>query len=298
MPNVVSIRFKPGTKTYYFDPRSLRGLKVDDRVIVETSRGIEMGVVIKPNHRVPKSKIRGKLKGIIRKATPVDLLEAEKYKARAGDALKKCDELVKEMDIPIKVVNAEYNFDGSRLLFSFTSEQRVDFRELVKELTRFLKTRIEMRQMGARDETKIVDGYGRCGRKLCCSCWLTEFHPVSIKMAKQQNLPLAPSEISGLCGRLLCCLAYENETYVEMKKRLPKVGRQVETEQGVTATVRGLNIIKGTVLLAIEGGDAYVEVQASEIKPFKKEDKALKKDKAKEKKKKPAKKSGRSRRKR
>ncbi len=295
MPNVISIRFKPGTKIYYFDPRSLRELKVDDRVIVQTSRGIEMGVVVKPSHRVPKNKIKGKLKGVVRKATSVDLLEAEKYKSRAGEALQKCNELVKEMDIPIKVVNAEYNFDGSRLLFSFTAEQRIDFRELVKELTNSLKTRIEMRQMGARDETKTLDGYGRCGRRLCCSSWLTEFHPVSIKMAKQQHLPLAPSEISGLCGKLLCCLAYENKTYVELKKNLPKVGSQVETEQGVAATVRGLNIIKGTVLLAIEGGDAYVEVQADTVKPFKKEAKSPEKEK--EQKKRPAKKTRRGRRK-
>ncbi len=305
MPDVISIRFKPGTKIYYFDPKSLRELKVDDRVIVQTSRGIEMGVVVKPSHRVPKNKIKGKLKGVVRKATPVDLLEAEKYKARSGEALQKCNELIKEMNIPIKAVNAEYNFDGSRLLFSFTAEQRIDFRELVKELTNSLKTRIEMRQMGARDETKTLDGYGRCGRRLCCASWLTEFHPVSIKMAKQQNLPLAPSEISGLCGRLLCCLAYENKTYVELKKKLPRVGSQVETEQGLPATVRGLNIIKGTVLLTIEGGDSYVEVQADAVKPFRKEARPLrkegkppKKDEEKEKKKGPARKTRRTRRRR
>ncbi len=162
-----------------------------------------------------------------------------------------------------------------------------------------------MRQMGARDETKTLDGYGRCGRRLCCASWLTEFHPVSIKMAKQQNLPLAPSEISGLCGRLLCCLAYENKTYVELKKKLPRVGSQVETEQGLPATVRGLNIIKGTVLLTIEGGDSYVEVQADTVKPFRKEARPLrkegkppKKDEEKEKKKGPARKTRRARRRR
>jgi cell fate regulator YaaT (PSP1 superfamily) len=267
MPDVVSVRFKPVTKSYYFDPRSLSGLQVDDRVIVETSRGVEMGTVAEPAHAVPKGQIKGKLKWIIRKATPVDLLEAERYRIKEGEARELCHKLVKKMGIPIKVISADYNFDGSRLLFSFTSEQRVDFRDLVKELTRNLRTRIEMKQVGARDETKLMDGYGRCGRRLCCSSWLTEFHPVSIKMAKQQNLPLAPSEISGLCGRLLCCLAYENETYVEMKKVLPKVGSQVETEEGVLAIVRGVNVIKETVLLILEGGDSYVEVEASLVKP-------------------------------
>lgn len=269
MPTVVSVRFKPVTKTYYFDPNSLTDLEVDDRVIVETSRGIEMGTVIEPIHEVPKNKVKGKLKSIIRKATPVDLLMAENYKSQEEDALKTCNKLVREMGIPIKVIKAEYNFDGSRLIFSFTAEQRVDFRDLVKELTRSFKTRIEMKQVGARDETKLMDGYGRCGRRLCCSSWLTEFHPVSIKMAKQQNLPLAPSEISGLCGRLLCCLAYENETYVEVKKTLPKVGSQVEVEPGVIATVRGLNIIKEAVLLEIQGEEGFMEVMAANIKPLK-----------------------------
>ncbi len=268
MPNVVGVRFKSVTKIYYFDPNSMTDLEVDDRVIVETSRGVEMGLVALPIHQVSKSEIKGKLKEIIRKATPVDLLEAEKYKVQEEDTLKKCNELVKEMGIPIKVIQAEYNFDGSRLLFAFTSEQRVDFRDLVKELTRSFKTRIEMKQVGARDETKILDGYGRCGRRLCCSSWLTEFHPVSIKMAKQQGLPLAPSEISGLCGRLLCCLAYENELYVEIKSRLPKVGSQVKTKQGVVATVRGLNVIKETVLLEIEEGDSYLEVEVSQVEPL------------------------------
>jgi cell fate regulator YaaT (PSP1 superfamily) len=268
MPEVVSVQFKPVTKSYFFDPRSLSGLQEGDRVIVETSRGVEMGTVVEPVHSVPKGQIKGKLKWIIRKATPVDLLEAERYHIKEGEARELCSKLVKQMGIPIKVISADYNFDGSRLLFSFTSEQRVDFRDLVKELTRNLRTRIEMKQVGARDETKLLDGYGRCGRRLCCSSWLTEFHPVSIKMAKQQNLPLAPSEISGLCGRLLCCLAYENETYVEMKKVLPKVGSQVETGEGLPAIVRGVNVIKETVLLELEGGESYREIEASQVKPL------------------------------
>lgn len=265
MPLVVGIRFKPVTKIYYFDPTPFEHLKLDDRVIVETSRGIELGTVAMAGREVPKSEIKSKLKRVIRPATPVDLLQAEQYKAQEPAALEKCNQLVSEINIPIKVLDAEYSFDGGRLLFSFVSEQRVDFRDLVKELARALRTRIEMKQVGARDETKILDGYGRCGRRLCCSSWLTDFHPVSIRMAKLQGLPLAPAEISGMCGRLLCCLAYEDEMYAEMKKELPKVGTQVKTTQGGMAIIRGLNIIKQAVLLELEGSDTYVEVKAEEV---------------------------------
>jgi cell fate regulator YaaT (PSP1 superfamily) len=265
MPSAIGVRFRPVTKTYYFDPYPLTEIEIDDRVIVETSRGIEMGTVVMPIRDISREEIKGKLKRVIRKATPIDLMEAAKYKIREKDALKQSNELVKEMNVPIKVIQAEYSFNGSRLLFSFAAEQRVDFRDLVKELTRTFKTRIEMKQVGARDETKILDGYGRCGRRLCCSSWLTEFHSVSIKMAKRQDLPLAPSEISGLCGRLLCCLAYEDEQYTEIKAKLPKVGAQVKTPQGIVATIRGLNVIKETVLLELEGGDTYVEIKASEV---------------------------------
>ncbi len=271
MPEVVGVRFRPVTKIYYFDPAPLTDLKIDDRVIVETARGVEMGMVAQPIHQVPHSEIKGKLKRIIRKATPVDLLEAINYQAQEEKALQKCQELVKEMNIPMKVLQAEYSFDGSRLVFSFISEQRVDFRDLVKKLTHSFKTRIEMKQVGARDETKILDGYGRCGRRLCCSSWLTEFHSVSIKMAKQQSLPLAPSEISGLCGRLLCCLAYENEFYVEAKQRLPKVGSQVKTQHGTTGVVRGLNVIKETVLVELEEGESHTEIKVDEIEVLSKE---------------------------
>lgn len=265
MPNVVSVRFKPVTKIYFFAPNGITDLEIEDRVIVETSRGTEMGVVVEPTHEVPNRQVKGKLKSIVRKATPVDLVTAENFTAQEEEALKTCNKLVKKLGIPIKVIRAEYNFDGSRLVFAFTSEQRIDFRDLVKELTRHFRTRIEMKQVGARDETKLIDGYGRCGRRLCCSSWLTEFHPVSIKMAKMQDLPLAPSEISGLCGRLLCCLAYENETYVEVKKVLPKVGSHVEMQHGVTARVKGLNIIKETVLLEVQEEETMIEVPASEL---------------------------------
>jgi cell fate regulator YaaT (PSP1 superfamily) len=265
MPVVVGVRFRPVTKIYYFDPNPFDQLQLEDRVIVETARGIELGTVALAPQEVPKEEIKSKLKRVIRAATPVDLIQAEQFRAQESTALEKCQQLVTEMNIPIKVLEAEYNFDGSRLLFSFISEQRVDFRDLVKELAHSLRTRIEMKQVGARDETKILDGYGRCGRRLCCSSWLTEFHPVSIRMAKLQGLPLAPAEISGLCGRLLCCLAYEDEMYAEIKKTLPKVGSQVRTPQGAIGIIRGLNILKESLLLEMEGGDAYTEVKASEV---------------------------------
>ena len=265
MPQIVGVRFRPVTKIYYFDPHSLSPLEVDTRVIVETSRGLELGMVVRSTQEVPKSEIKGKLKRVVRQATPVDLLQAEHYHTSEAAALEKCSELATKLGIPIKVLKADYSFDGARIVFSFAAEQRVDFRDLVKELSRAFETRIEMKQVGARDETKILDGYGRCGRRLCCSSWLTEFHSVSIRMAKQQGLPLAPAEISGLCGRLLCCLAYENKQYEEIKKTLPRVNSQVQTAQGTTGVVRGLNVIKETVLIAAEGQDGYIEVPVGEL---------------------------------
>lgn len=273
MPTVVGVRFRPVTKIYYFDPAPYENLQKDDRVIVETARGIEMGVIALPPHEVSKDEIKSKLKKVMRPATPIELVQAEHYRAQESVAVEKCKELVKAMEVPIKVLEAEYSYDGSRLVFAFVSEQRVDFRDLVKELARSLRTRIEMKQVGARDETKILDGFGRCGRRLCCSSWLTEFHPVSIKMAKLQNLPLAPAEISGLCGRLLCCLAYEDNMYAEIKKTLPKVGSQVKTEQGANAIIRGLNILKEALILEVEGMEHYTEVSAGEVKPLREETK-------------------------
>jgi cell fate regulator YaaT (PSP1 superfamily) len=274
MPTVVGVKFRPVTKIYYFDPERFHNLQIDDRVIVETARGIELGIIAQPPHQVPKDEIKSKLKPVIRPATVVDLVQAENFRSQEPAALEKCKQLAREMSIPIKILEAEYSFDGSRLLFSFVSEQRVDFRDLVKELARSLRTRIEMKQVGARDETKILDGYGRCGRRLCCSSWLTEFHPVSIRMAKLQGLPLAPAEISGLCGRLLCCLAYEDEMYAEIKKTLPKVGSMVKTSQGATAIIRGLNILKEAVLLEVEGVENYTEVSASEVRVLHEDSKA------------------------
>ncbi|HRV95748.1 MAG TPA: regulatory iron-sulfur-containing complex subunit RicT [Anaerolineae bacterium] len=267
MPLIVGVRFRPVTKIYYFDPNEVEELEPEVRVIVETSRGMEMGVVVQPAHEVPKSELKGPLKRVLRKATPIDLIQVERYRAEEEDALSRCDILAKEMEMPIRVIKADYNFDGSRLMFSFTAEQRVDFRDLVKGLTKQFSTRIEMKQVGARDETKILDGYGRCGRRLCCSSWLTEFHPVSIKMAKNQGLPLAPAEISGVCGRLLCCLAYENEQYSTLREAMPKVGTQVRSpENNGVGVIRGLNILSESVLVHFEEGEGFVELPVSELK--------------------------------
>lgn len=232
MPKVVGIRFNRATKVYYFDPNGIGDLPVGDRVIVETARGTEMGIVASSPHEVPEVDIIGKLKPVIRRAEPYDLVQAESFMIKERQALTTCKELVTQHKLPMKMVRAEYSFDGSRLTFYFTSEKRVDFRALVRELARVFHTRIELRQIGVRDEAKLLGGLGCCGRLLCCDTWLCEFTPVSIKMAKQQDLPLNPMEISGICGRLLCCLSYENDFYNEAKQRLPKLGRTVTTKEG------------------------------------------------------------------
>ncbi len=263
MPEVVGIRFKPVTKVYYFAPGEFRDLAENDPVVVETARGQELGWVAIPLKEVSNQEIKGKLKTILRRATPVDLAMMVEFRQREMQALEKCREKVAELGLPMKVVRAEYSFNGRRLLFAFTSEQRVDFRELVRTLARSFKTRIEMKQIGARDEAKLIGGYGRCGRELCCTSWLTEFHPVSIKMAKQQDLPLAPSEISGPCGRLLCCLAYENDQYAAIKRVLPRIGTQVVTPHG-KGVIIGLNVLTESAVVELQS-ELTVEVKADEV---------------------------------
>ena len=263
MPEIVGVRFKPVTKIYYFDPGEMRDLAENDPVIVDTTRGEELGWVAVPLKAVPEQEIKGALKSVVRRATAVDLALMEESRTREATALERCRDKTAELGVPMKVVRAEYSFDGQRLLFAFISEQRVDFRELVRVLARSFKTRIEMKQIGARDEAKLIGGYGRCGRELCCTTWLTDFHPVSIKMAKQQDLPLAPTEISGLCGRLLCCLAYENDQYAEFKKALPKVGTLVTTPHGKGVIV-GLNVLTESALVELQS-ELTLEVKASEI---------------------------------
>jgi cell fate regulator YaaT (PSP1 superfamily) len=263
MPKVISVRLGEANKLYYFDPAGFDDLQAGDRVIVDTARGRELGEVAGLPHEVPDNQIVGKLKPVLRRAEPWDLIQAENFKAKEKEALATCKSMVARAGLPMKLVRAEYSFDGTRLTFYFTSEKRVDFRSLVRDLAKTFHTRIELRQIGVRDEAKLIGGLGRCGRPLCCGTWLREFIPVSIKMAKQQDLPLNPTEISGVCSRLLCCLAYENDFYCEVKGRLPKVGRIVMTKEG-RGRVLSHDPFKETVRVELEN-EVIIEVPAEEL---------------------------------
>ena len=262
MAEIVGVRFKRAGRVYYFDPAGIE-FEVNDCVIVNTSRGVELGRVVIAPRQVLASEVTEPLKPVERKAEPEDIEHAEEFDARAEEALVECGKLIGELRLPMKLISAEYNVDGSRLTVLFSAEERVDFRELVRRLTKLFKVRVELRQVGSRDEAKLIGGFGRCGRPLCCMSFLSEFNPVSIKMAKEQNLPLNPMKISGICGRLMCCLGYENEQYRCMKQKLPKVGQMVSTPLG-EATVTGGNPLKETVLVELEGG-AAVELPLSDV---------------------------------
>ncbi len=231
MAEVIGVRFKEVGKVYYFDPDNKK-LRLDDTVIVETSRGIECGKVAIANKEVPDEEIVHPLKKLIRLATREDLRRLEENARKEKEALKICERKVAEHGLDMKLVDVEYTFDNSKILFYFTADGRVDFRALVKDLASVFRTRIELRQIGVRDESKMLGGLGVCGRPFCCSLFLGEFHPVSIKMAKEQGLSLSPTKISGTCGRLMCCLKYEQEAYTDLLKRTPKVGAIVKTPLG------------------------------------------------------------------
>lgn len=262
MPQVVGVRFKQAGKIYYFGPGDIPDIQVDDHVIVQTSRGYEAGQVAMGPREVTDDEIVGKLKPVTRAATTGDLLSKQRYSMREAEVLERCREKVAEYRLPMKMVSAEFSFDGSSLVFFFTADKRVDFRELVRDLARTFRTRIELRQIGVRDEAKLIGGIGSCGRELCCSTHLTDFRPVSIKMAKQQDLPLSPMEISGLCGRLLCCLAYENDFYTEARRILPKRGEFVNTSHG-RGRVLSSNVVKQTVQIMLDS-EVTVEVPWSD----------------------------------
>lgn len=268
MPTVVGVRFRPATKVYHFDPGDLTDLKEGDYVVVETAHGWEMGQVVFSPRQVPEEEVVGQLKKVLRRATAWDAAQAAYYRAREDKALERCQEKVQEHNLPMKLIGAEYSFDGSRLIFYFTAEKRVDFRALVRDLVRTFKTRIELRQIGVRDEARLLGGIGLCGRELCCRAWLSEFNPVSIRMAKQQDMPLNPADISGLCGRLLCCLAYENDVYAEIKARLPKLKATVMTPHGPGKVV-SINALKETVSVQLES-EAIVELSVDELQDVKK----------------------------
>jgi cell fate regulator YaaT (PSP1 superfamily) len=252
MSKVVGVKFRNSAKVYYFSPNDLEDLEPGEYVIVETVRGQEAGTVAFAAREVAEKEIPGRLKGVLRRATALDLTQMERYQQKEAGALCRCRRKVAEHRLPMKVIRAEYNFDGSYLTFYFVAEKRVDFRALVKELAHIFQARIELRQVGVRDEVRLLGGYGLCGRPHCCSTWMTEFRPISIRMAKQQNLPLSPMEISGVCGRLLCCLAYENDFYGEVRKRMPRRGSQVQTPHGVGQVV-GLNFLQESVDVRLEG---------------------------------------------
>ena len=263
MPEIVGVRFKLAGKVYYFDPAGIE-LNTCDYVVVSTIRGVELGQVTLAPKQVLASSVTAELKPIVRKATEEDIKRAQEYTAKESNALDECNKLIAKLKLRMKLVSAEYNLDGARLTFYFTSEERVDFRELVRELSAVFKIRIELRQIGPRDQAKLVGGLGRCGRALCCGSFLTEFTPVSIKMAKEQDLPLDPMKISGVCGRLQCCLSYENVQYREAKALLPKRGQRVESPDGFGLVIGG-NPLKEKVLLEMENG-AEVEFPLNQIK--------------------------------
>jgi cell fate regulator YaaT (PSP1 superfamily) len=262
MIDIVGIRFKRAGKVYYFDPAGI-DLEVGDYTVVETTRGLELGQVVISPAQVLASELSEPLKPVVRKAEAEDIKHAQEFEEKEREALTICSELVAKLNLPMKLLAAEYSLDGSRLTVYFSAEERVDFRELVRELTRRFKTRVELRQIGPRDEAKLIGGFGRCGRPLCCTSFLSEFAPVSIRMAKEQSLPLNPMKISGACGRLLCCLVYESEQYRAMKERLPKQGQQVSTSMGM-ARVVGINPLKETVLVELDS-EAAVELPVSEV---------------------------------
>jgi cell fate regulator YaaT (PSP1 superfamily) len=263
MAEIVGVRFKTAGKVYFFDPAGME-LAINDQVVVETTRGQEMGIVaIAPKEAKP-AEITEPLKPVIRKATPEDVQRSHDLEAKEKDALAECGKIIDRLDLPMKLLGAEYSLDGSRLTLYFSSVERVDFRELVRELAHKLRVRVEMRQTGPRDEARIVGGCGRCGRPLCCASFLSEFAPVAMKMAKEQGLPLNPMKISGVCGRLMCCLGYENEQYREMKAKLPKNGLWVTTSQG-TAKVIGSNPLKQTVQVELPDTFATFELPVAEI---------------------------------
>jgi len=262
MPTVIGIRFKDSGKTYHFDPRDVP-LQRGDWAIVETARGPELGRVATDLTTISEEQVIGELKPVLRRATQADLDHLLQLQQYEPEALQTCAQKVAEHQLPMHLVKAEYNFDGSRLTFYFTAEKRVDFRALVRDLARTFRTRIELRQIGPRDEAKLLGGIGPCGRLLCCSTFLPDFARVSIKMAKDQDLPLNPSKISGVCGRLLCCLSYEHEQYLQIKAELPQRGDWVQTREGPGEVV-AINVVKECVTVELYNGNT-VDCTAREI---------------------------------
>ena len=254
MIRVIGVRFRTAGKIYYFNPGKLN-IKRNDHVIVETAREIEYGTVVGDPKEEQDDKVIQPLKSVLRIATPKDDEQEAANKLKEKDAFKICMEKIRKHNLQMKLIDAEYTFDNNKVLFYFTADGRIDFRELVKDLASVFKTRIELRQIGVRDETKILGGIGICGRPLCCHTHLSEFAPVSIKMAKEQNLSLNPTKISGVCGRLMCCLKNEEETYEELNRRLPNVGDFVTTDDGHKGEVHSVNVLRQLVKVIVNVDD-------------------------------------------
>ena len=254
MVKVIGVRFRAAGKIYFFDPGKLN-IQKGDNVIVETARGVEFGTVVGDPKEVEDDKVIQPLKPVLRVATEKDKKQEEENKVKEKKAFEICLEKIKKHELDMKLIDAEYTFDNNKVLFYFTADGRIDFRELVKDLASVFKTRIELRQIGVRDETKIRGGIGVCGRPLCCHTHLPEFIPVSIKMAKEQNLSLNPTKISGVCGRLMCCLKHEEETYEELNKKLPNVGDFVNTNDGKRGEVQSVNVLRQLVKILVEVDD-------------------------------------------
>ena len=250
MVEVIGVRFRTAGKIYFFNPKEFQ-VKSGDHVIVETARGIEFGSVVSERRQVKEKCIGDELKPVLRIATKEDEERAAKNREKEKEAYKICLDKIKEHKLDMKLVSTEYTFDNNKVLFYFTADGRVDFRELVKDLAAVFRTRIELRQIGVRDEAKMLGGMGICGRKLCCNTFLSEFAPVSIKMAKEQNLSLNPTKISGVCGRLMCCLTNEEETYEELNNNLPSAGEAVTTPEGLKGEVQSLSVLRQLVRVIV-----------------------------------------------
>ena len=282
MTKVIGVRFRQAGKIYFFSPGKLH-VKQGDKVIVETARGVEFGSVVTGPKDVKDEEITQPLKSVIRVATEEDKRNEQKNREKEKEAFDVCLEKIRKHELDMKLINAEYTFDGNKVLFYFTADGRIDFRELVKDLAAVFRTRIELRQIGVRDETKIRGGIGICGRPLCCHTYLSDFAPVSIKMAKEQNLSLNPTKISGVCGRLMCCLTNEEETYEELNSHLPAIGDTVTTIEGLKGEVQSVSVLRQLVKVVVNLDDDEKEIReykAKELrfKPRKRRDVKLSKE--------------------
>ena len=277
MTRVIGVRFRPAGKIYFFAPGKYE-VNTGDKVIVETARGVEFGSVVTGPKDVEDDKITQPLKSVIRIATQEDIRKEEKNREKEKEAFGICLEKIRKHGLEMKLIDAEYTFDNNKVLFYFTADGRIDFRELVKDLASVFRTRIELRQIGVRDETKIRGGIGICGRPLCCNTYLTEFAPVSIKMAKEQNLSLNPSKISGVCGRLMCCLTNGEETYEELNSRLPSNGDRVTTPDGLKGDVQSVNVLRQLVKVIVTLDNDEKEIREYKAKELRFKSRRRKKD--------------------